>query len=415
MITIDYLPTSKFKTTLITLRLIAPFSIETINYRAILPQVLASSTKKHKNKSALSRHLDYLYGTQMSVFTTKIGFESAIHFQLQFPSDRFLPNHESLSKKIITLLYQIVFEPNQINGIFPKKIVNDEVHLLKEAFEAEYNDKNDYAFQQFRKVMFEGEQYSYRSKGIYERLDEITPASLWDYYQLMLKTDSIELSVVGDFNQIDINHYIEEVFSNGFRLNVHRWIDDESKPIVSVKKIREFNDIKQAKIFMGYRTNIRFDTKDYLAMMVLNVLLGDSDQAKLFRIIREENHLCYSVGSTYDSNKGVIIVSMGIEPENEVKAIDLAICVIETIKKGEFSDDELNFAKIFQVKRIRQRDDSILSLSASDFYYRNVYGKTYDTSDLVQDIEKISKEDIIRCAETLILDTIYVLTKKENN
>jgi predicted Zn-dependent peptidase len=106
---------------------------------------------------------------------------------------------------------------------------------------------------------------------------------------------------------------------------------------------------------------------------------------------------------------------MGIEPENEVKEIDLAICVIETIKKGEFSDDELNFAKIFQVKRIRQRDDSILSLSASDFYYRNVYGKTYDTSDLVQDIEKISKEDIIRCAETLILDTIYVLTKKEND
>ena len=415
MITIDFLPTFKFKTTLITLRLIAPFDVDTINYRAILPQVLASSTKKYKNKAALSRLLDHFYGTQMSVFTTKIGFESAIHFQLQFPSDRFLPNHESLSKKIITLLYQIIFEPNVINGVFPKKIVKDEVHLLKEAFEAEYNDKNEYAFQQFRKSMFENELYSYRSKGIYEQLDEITPASLWDYYQEMLKEDSIEISVVGDFTQSDLDKSIKEVFRNGFKNNTHRWIDDETKSITSVKNIREFNDIKQAKLFLGYRTDIRFNTKDYLAMMVLNILLGDSDQAKLFRIIREEHHLCYSVGSTYDSNKGLIIVSMGIEPENEEKAKNLAVSVIESIKNGDFSEDELNFAKIFQIKRIRQRDDSILSLSASDFYYRNVYGVTYDTSLLVQMIELVSKEDIIYCANTLILDTIYALTKKEND
>ena len=100
MMKIDFLPTKKFKNTLITLRLIAPYEADTINYRSILPQVLASSTDKYRNKSALSRHLDGLYGTQMSVFTAKVGLESAIHFQLLFPSDRFLPNQESVSEKI---------------------------------------------------------------------------------------------------------------------------------------------------------------------------------------------------------------------------------------------------------------------------------------------------------------------------
>ena len=414
MITIDLLPTKKFKTTLITLRLIAPYDVETINYRAILPQILASSTKKYRNKSALSRHLDDLYGTQMSVFTAKIGLESAIHFQLLFPSDRFLPNQESLSEKIVELLNQIIFYPRTLHGVFPVRGVKDEIRLLKEAIEAEYNDKTDYAFQQFRKTMFAHERYSYRSKGIYERLDEVTPNSLWTYYQDVIKNDTIHLSVCGDFNETTLKNSLNKIANLGDRNNPHQWIDNETKSISQVTYVQENNDIKQAKLFLGYRTDIRFDSNKYLAMMVFNILLGDSDQAKLFRIIREEHHLCYSVGSSYDSNKGVIIVSVGIEPVNEEKAKNLTVQVVEALIKGKFTEDELAFAKAFQIKLIHQRDDSILSLSASDFYYRKVYGLTYDTVKLVESIEAITKEDIIECANTLILDTIYVLTKKDN-
>lgn len=414
MMKIDFLPTKKFKNTLITLRLIAPYEADTINYRSILPQVLASSTDKYRNKSALSRHLDGLYGTQMSVFTAKVGLESAIHFQLLFPSDRFLPNQESVSEKVVDLLKQILFYPKTNQGIFTKRAVEEEIRLLKEAIEAEYNDKSEYAFQQFKKIMFENERYSFRSKGIYERLNEITPESLWQYYLNVLKNDTLHLSVVGDFNQTHLERLLSQTFNGVFKENPHHWIDDETKIISQVRRIQEFNDLKQAKLFIGYRTNVRFDSEKYLSMMVLNILLGDSDQAKLFRIIREEHHLCYSIGSTYDSNKGIIIVSMGIEPENENKAVDLAVEVIQSLKKGIISDDELAFAKAFQIKRIRQRDDSILSLSASDFYYRKVYGTTYDTHKLVEMIDSVSKEDIIACAESLILDTIYVLTKKDN-
>jgi len=378
-----------------------------------LPQILTASTRKYRSKSGLSRRLDYLYGTQLSVFTSKIGLESVIHFQIQFPSDRFLPNQESLSDEIIELLRQILFHPMIKNGIFTQRVIKDEIRLLKEAFEAEYNDKNDYAFQQFRKTMFQNELYALRSKGEYETLDSVTPTTLWNAYQNMLKNDSKQVSVIGDFDLVHLERSIFKAFEMGWNENEHHWVDNETKLYSEITRLREFNDVKQAKIFIGFRSDIRIDSHHYLTMTVLNTMLGDSDQAKLFRVIREERHLCYYVSSTYDSNKGVVFVSMGVEPSNEEMASNLAIETIEKIKKGDFTDEDIAFAKSFQSKRIRQRDDSILSLSAMDFYYRKIHGVTYDTEKLITAIEHINREDIINCANALKLDTIYFLTKKD--
>lgn len=413
MFKIDLLPTKKFKSTLITVRLIAPFKKESLNYRAILPQVLASSTKKYRSKAGMTRRLDYLYGTQMSVFTSKLGFESIIHFQVQFPSDRFLPNQESLSEEIIQLIKQIIFHPLTYKNVFSKNAIQDEVRLVKESLEAEYNDKGDYAFQQFKKIMFENELYALRSKGDYETLDLVTPESLWTAYQHMLYNDSFHVSVAGDFDESKIRKLLKDAFDYQWEESTHQWVDTETKLITQVKFFPEYNDIKQAKLFLGYRTNIRIDSKEYLAMTVFNTLLGDSDQAKLFRTIREEQHLCYYVSSSYDSNKGALFISMGVEPGNEDLASNLAKNILESLKKGDFTEDDLAFAKSFQIKRVRQRDDSILSLSAMDFYFRNLYGISYDTNLLVQSIDSISKEDIITCANSLQLDTYYYLTRRD--
>lgn len=414
MISIDLLPTHKFKSTLVTVRLIAPFDKNTVNERAILPQVLASSTKKYRSKAGMTRRLDYLYGTQMSVFTSKLGFESIIHFQVQFPSDRFLPNHESLSVEVIDLIKQIIFHPMTRNGVFSKSVVQDEIRLVKEALEAEYNDKGDYAFQQFKKIMFENELYSLRSKGDYETIDHVTPESLWNAYQLMLKNDSFHVSVAGDFDETQIETQIFKSFDYHWNELPHAWVDTETKLFSDVTQFRELNDVKQAKLFLGFRSDIRINSENYLAMSVFNTMFGDSDQSKLFRIIREEQHLCYYVSSSYDSNKGVIFVSMGVEPGNEELASQLALKTLETIKQGDFSDEDFEFAKTFLIKRIRQRDDSILSLSSMDFYYRQLYGVTYHTESIVHSIAQLNKNDLIACANLLKLDTFYALTRRNS-
>ena len=413
MIKIDFYPTNKFKTTLLCIRLIAPFSVETINDRALIPQILASGTKKYRSKAGLSRRLDFLYGTSFSVFTAKIGFQSVIHFQIQFPSEVFLPEQESISFEVIDLLKEIIFNPMIKNGHFAKTVVDEEVRLLIENFESEYNDKNEFAFQQFKKAMFQGELYSHRSKGDLATLNQVSPQSLWNSYQSMIHEDEIHVSVVGMFDQKAIESHLSLAFPFGNQLQVEQWIDTQTKTIASPIRITEQNSVKQAKIFLGFRTHYRYDDIEHPSMVVFNTLFGESDQSKLFRIIREEQHLCYYVSSSYDSNKGFLFVSMGVEPGKELQAIDHVTDVLKRIQNGEISEDELNFAKVSQNRRIRQKDDSIVSLSASDFYYRQVHHLPYDTLTILEQLEAVSKEKVVQAAKSLVLDTLYTLTKKD--
>jgi len=412
MIKIDLFPTKKFKTTLITVRMIAPFEKTTINDRALIPGILVASTKRYKSKAGISRRLDGLYGTILNVFTSKIGIQSVIHFSVQFPSDRFLPEHESLSLEAVELLKEIIFNPLTKSGYFPKSVVSDEIRLLKENIESEYNDKNEYAFQQFKKAMFKDELYALRTRGDYDTLDQSTPKSLWEGYQEMIKNDEIHISVVGDFDSVAITKELNLNFDIGRHDMPHQWIDTEGRIASEPRVIEEFNHIKQAKIMIGFRTSIRFGTDDYMAMVVFNTLFGDSDQARLFRVIREEHHLCYYVSSSFDSNKGVLFITLGVEPGQESKATDLALKVLDDMKAGLWSDEDLEFAKSFQNKRIRQRDDSIVSLSSTDFYFRQVYGEPYDTAEQLRNLSSVERTDIIRSSQSLRLDTVYTLTKK---
>ena len=413
MINIDLLPTTKFKTTLITLRMIAPFEKKSINSRAIIPQILAAGTKHYKSKAGMSRRLDSLFGSQLNVYTLKIGLASVIHFSIQFPSERFLPQGVNLSKDIIKLFKEIIFEPMTIKGIFAKNLINDEIRLIRENFEAEYNDKTDYAFQQFKKAMFRNELYGLRTKGDYDLLHEITSEKLWNDYLMMLKNDTIQVSVVGDFDSVKIVQLLQEELNFSNVYHNYQWVDNESKLIEKTTKITEMNSVKQAKLMIGLRTDIRFNHPKYMSMVIFNTLLGDSDQSRLFQIIREKQHLCYYVSSTYDANKGVIFISMGIEPSQEEKAINLAVDILDNLKNIKVDDEEINLAKQFQNKRIRQRDDSLASLSGTDFYYRHVFQKPYSIEYVIESLSLVTASDLLSCANSLTLDTIYTLTGKE--
>ncbi len=404
----------KFKSSILTLRVIAPIEKETLNERAIIGPVLAASTKKYHSKSGLSRRLNWLYGTQFSVYTMKIGFQSVISFQFVYPNSAFLPNQESLLEPVVALLHEIIYRPLILDGHFPNTVVNDEVRLLKESLESEYNDKNEYAFQQFRQTMFDGETYSLRTKGDLSTLDRLSSHSLMEYYQEFLKQPML-ISLVGDGEEAMIKHIISKYFTLKPLNDRYLWIDTEASlhacPIVK----REENHITQSKLFIGYRTQVTFDQPLYLAMQLFNMMLGDSDQSLLFKTVRERDHLCYSIGSTYDSNKGMILISMGVDSTNEQKAIDAVKSVIADMQAGLFEDSWLSIAKSLQTRRIQQRNDSLVSLAHADFYYQIIHDAPFDMDTWIQKNSQITHSDIVYCANQLILDTTYTLAPKEEH
>src|SRR5690606_26755939 len=129
----------------------------------------------------------------------------------------------------------------------------------------------------------------------------------------------------------------------------------------------EYQDINQAKLNIGFRTYTRGLDPDYVALQVLNGMLGGYPHSLLFKNVREKNSLCYYITSTLDRAKGAMYIYSGIAPQDYKKALDLTLEQLETIKKGEFTEELLVNTKNAMINDLLEMNDSPSRILTNDF------------------------------------------------
>ena len=72
--------TSKFNTTIVSLRFKEEIKYENVGLRALVPNVMSCSTPKFKTRKALNEALENLYGAYINARTYKLGKLSVIEF-----------------------------------------------------------------------------------------------------------------------------------------------------------------------------------------------------------------------------------------------------------------------------------------------------------------------------------------------
>jgi len=105
-------------------------------------------------------------------------------------------------------------------------------------------------------------------------------------------------------------------------------------------------------------------------------------------------------------------IKAGINKNDFKKAVSLIKRETYNMKKGKFSDEDIIKAKVTYVNSLKELEDSadsLLSLYA---------GIEYLNSDTLEDrfikINKVTKEDVIKLASKIHLDTIYLLEGEDN-
>lgn len=403
------IPTDQFKTLTVSVKFIGSFRPDTVNERVLLPQVLLAATKRHPSKLAMQLKFDTLYGTQIVGSTGKIGHQSVISFATTIVREDLLGL--SIYEDVANLFHEILFEPKTRNGAFLKTVVNTEVRHLADSLHAIYNDKTEYAYRQMRAKMFEGELFAHSDQGNLDSLDQVTPQTLWNAYREMIEKDAVEVYVVGDDSS--------EAFATKLMAKLPRravdasavWLDKELSKRTGAQRFVDTDDVKQTKIDIGYRTHTWYDSQDVFAMFLFNTLFGDSEQSVLFQTVREKQHLCYSIQSSFHHNKGFLVVSAGIDASK----VDQTIAAIEAerqkIVDGAFTEVDLQLAKQWMKEGQRRGLDSPSSMIVRHFNYKHQLKRPYDKDAFERYLDLVSVEDIRKAAAKIQLDTIHVLTQ----
>lgn len=403
--------TEKYKTNTFVWKMKAPLNKENVTLRALLPQVLQSSSAKFSSTTRLRSYLDDLYGATFFVDLGKKGDNHVMSFSIEIANEKFLNDPSPLLQKGFEFLAEILTNPNASGSSFDRETVEKEKRTLKQRIQSVYDDKMRYSNFRLVQEMCKGEPYALQVNGEMEDVDGITAENLYSYYQKAFQEDEMDLFVIGDVNEEEVRKLSSELLHFENR-QPQRSKPDGSKKVEKVNEIKEEQDVKQGKLNIGYRTNIRYGDPDYYALQVFNGIFGGFSHSKLFINVREKASLAYYAASRVESHKGLMMVMSGIDLKNYDQAVGIIHEQMDAMKKGDFTDSDLEQTKAVIQNQMLETVDT--SRGLVEVLYHNVVANVDIKLDhYLSEINKATKQDVIDVAKKIDLDTIYFLTGTE--
>ena len=390
--------TKKFKTNVYALYLTIPLTKENVTYNALIPTVLKRGCEKYNNQLEISKKLEEMYDATFGIGITKVGNNEVLKFYLESLNNNYLPNNEDLSKTSIEMLLNIVMKPYLVNGKFDDDYVEQEKENLKKVIESRKDNKDTYATNRLLEEMFKEEPYGLYKFGNIDEIDNITSKKLYEKYKELIKNSEKYLYIVGDVENLNIESYnIDEkeiTISKEFPVKI-----SEKENIV-----KEQMDVTQGKLVIGLNT----PNNKQEVIALYNTILGKGANSKLFLNVREKEGLAYSAGSTYLKRNNAIIISTGIEVSKYNKAVEVIKNQLKDMEDGNITEKEMKDAKQFINAGLNLINESSENMIEYRFD-KDLYNEEIDIEKYRKEIEEIKKEDIVKVAKQIKIDTIYFL------
>ena len=405
--------TEKFKTNLIAIFLSMPITKENVTKNSLLSAVLRRGSKNMPTQEQISQELEEMYGASFDCGLDKTGDNHILKFYLESVNDKFLPQtDENMLKTSIEKLLEIVFNPLVENGALKKEYVKQEKENVKRIIEGKPDNKARYAFDRCIEEMYKDEPYGLYKYGYIEDLEQITAQDLYNYYQTMIAECKIDIFVSGNISEVqgivEQNENIQKLQQREPNYKVN---SVESKEEVKEKEVIEEMEVTQGKLTIGLDLHLENEEQKYDAMLY-NAILGGTANSKMFQEVREKASLAYTAGSSYVRYKSNIFIKCGIEIKNYKKAMEIIRKQLEDMKNGVFTDEDIENAKKGIISGIKAIDDE-QDTEITYFFGQELTGSKTSLEEYIEKIQKVSKDDIIKVANSININTIYFL--KDNS
>lgn len=402
--------TGKFKTNLIAIMLTTKLNRENVTKNALIPAVLRRGTKNLTTQEEINKKLEEMYGATLDCGLDKTGDNQVLKFYIETVNDEFLPQDaDNMLKESLEKIFEFVFNPYLENNGFKKEYVEQEKENLKQIIEGKIDNKARYSLDRCIEEMYKDQPFGLYKYGYVEDMKDINEKNLYEYYQQLINECKIDIFVSGI-----IDEETENIIKNNE--NIIKLKDRKpqyNQPEIIAKKsekendVQESMDVTQGKLIIGMDLdigddNLRFD------VMIYNSIFGGSANSKLFQNVREKASLAYTASSSYYRFKNNIFINCGIEIKNYEKALEIIKQQIEDMKKGDFTDEEVENAKkgiIASIKTIDDEQDTEITY----FFSQELSKSKCNIEQYMDRISEVTKDKVVDIANKVSINTVYFL------
>lgn len=403
--------TDKFKSITVKVSFHRVIKKNEITIRNILSDMFMQSSKKYNSKRELTIKAQNLYAAGLRTTNSRLGNYINTDFYLTVLNDKYTEDGNFASS--LEFLSEIMFNPDVENGKFNEEKLDIVKSTCRSALNSIKEDASNYSLIRMAEAFGEGEPISYRMMGYLEDLDDITGTSLYEFYLDMIKNDFVDIFVIGDISIKETTDLIKKYFKFDILKKLKMpFMVEEKKPRRSKLVFNEEIDNTQSKLAIGCRINGLSEYERNYPLTLFNVIFGGCSDSKLFKEVREDNSLCYTIYSITNKLDNVLLIRAGIDKENYKKTVSLIEKDLKDMCNGKFDETDILMAKEYYNTALEEIEDSQSKIINN--YLMMELINTDDIDVKREKMSKVTKSEIVKVAKKVTIDTIFCLEGVRN-
>ena len=240
--------------------------------------------------------------------------------------------------------------------------------------------------------------------GTIEIVGSLQRQDFFDHIERWYTPQNAVLSVAGNVTHEQVMDLAERWLSEWEGGPGPRWLP--ARPDLPEERvIVEKRDIAQCNVAMGLRAISRTDP-DRFALSILNNILGRGMSSRLFKEVREQRGLAYSVGSSVSryADTGTMSISAGVSPENLHEATTVIMAELRKLVDEPVGEEELTKARDYAAGSFRLGLESTMSLGQRAGDALLTTGVIEPVDEVVEKLRAVTAADVQRVAQRLFHD-----------
>ncbi len=287
----------------------------------ILCKLLTRGCSKYDNYE-FSDYLDS-YGAELNFEA----FEDGISICLKSLSEYF--------DKLFPLLNLLIEEPN----LYEKEFIYCQKESLNNVIKSKENPFN-IAFNNFKKILYIEHPYSFNCLGDEKSIKRIKHEDILDEHKSLKQRKKYLLTNNAKYNFLNLKSIKALNYEKNFN-KLH------SNLLIKNNYVEHYSNSKQIIIIIGSQT-CPYNSKDSLALKVLESYLSYGMSSLLFKVFRENNGLTYDSGVFYPSRKfnAPFLIYLAVSEKNASLTLNLLLSIWNDLLSKKISEYELSLAKL---------------------------------------------------------------------
>lgn len=280
-----------------------------------------------------------------------------------------------------------------LHSTFPEEEMTREKGVVTEEINMVEDTPEDLCQDMLARAAFGNCNYGRNILGPAENVKGFTRERMFAYKKERYRPENIVVSFAGNIDVLLAEELTEAYFGG---MEPSSFCQREKQIVWHNDNLFRKKSIEQAHFAFGFPTIAR-DDESYHATQVMNAILGGSMSSRLFKRVREELGLAYSVYSytSHFEETGLLTVYAGVNPQKAYDAAEAVKDVIDSMKREGVTQEEflrgreqLKSGNIYA----QENTSSQMLLYGKQMLYRN---EVYDFEKKMDEVSHLTRDDVM--------------------